>query len=205
VARRDERVSVDDQQAAATRMGAMIRSLRHANGLTLVQLAHQAGLSHSFLSQIERGLATPSMKSLFEIAQALGTTQDRLMVAAADPVETGPAVVLLRAGEGVQLGAEEESAPPRATARQLIAEPGIYYPTEFVGLSRRFGQFWFEHEGNEFVYVATGTIEVELGDGTVHTLRPGDNLKYPGRIRHRWRAKGPAATRVLMLHTGAHG
>jgi quercetin dioxygenase-like cupin family protein len=141
------------------------------------------------------------MKSLFEIAQALGTTQDRLMVAAAE--HEPAAVVLLRAGEGVRLGAEEESTPPRATARQLIAEPGVYYPTEFVGLSRRFGTFWFEHDGNEFVYVATGTIEVELGDGTVHTLRPGDNLKYPGRIPHRWRAKGPGATRVLMLHTGA--
>ena len=183
-------------------MGSTIRRLRHAQRLTLVQLAARTGLSHSFLSQVERGLAAPSMKSLFEIAQALGTTQDRIMATGSGEPS---AVMLLRAGEGVRLGTEDGVDPRRAVARQLIAEPGVYYPTEFVGLSRRFGEFWFQHTGNEFVYVAAGVIEVELGDGTRHTLRPGDNLKYPGQLAHRWRAKGAAATRVLMLHTGAHG
>ncbi|HEX3815266.1 MAG TPA: XRE family transcriptional regulator [Mycobacteriales bacterium] len=186
-------------------MGEAIRGLRHAHGLTLVQLAERTGLSHSFLSQIERGLAAPSMKSLFGIASALGTTQDRLMVTAANPAGGGPAVALLRAGDGIRLSSSDDALPNGSLARQLIAEPGVYYPTEFVGLSRQFGEFWFEHDGTEFVYVATGTIEVELGDGTIHTLGPADSLKYDGHIPHRWRAKGSAATRVLMVHTGAHG
>jgi transcriptional regulator with XRE-family HTH domain len=42
-------------------MGATLRELRRRNGLTLVQLAERTDLSHSFLSQIERGLAQPSM------------------------------------------------------------------------------------------------------------------------------------------------
>src|SRR3546814_5614821 len=55
---------VDDpagDAAANLRLGASIRHLRHARGRTLVQLAEATGLSHPFLSQLERGLAQPSL------------------------------------------------------------------------------------------------------------------------------------------------
>lgn len=191
------------EQEWPQRMGSTIRQLRQSSDLTLVELANRTGLSHSFLSQVERGLARPSMKSLFDIAQALGTTQDRLLGAAQS--QDNSAVVLLRAGDGLVLGPTDTEGPPRGkdgVARQLTVEHGSFYPTEFTNLGHDFGEFWFQHEGIEFAYVATGVIEVELGDETVHTLRPGDSLRYPGRVPHRWRAKGKAATRVLMVHTG---
>ena len=56
----------------AERIGSRIRRLRHARGLTLVQVAESAELSHPFLSQLERGLARPSIGSLEKIARALG-------------------------------------------------------------------------------------------------------------------------------------
>src|ERR1700688_1067249 len=68
------------------RLGGAIRARRRLLGLTLVDMAAQAGLSHPFLSQLERGLARPSMRSLTAIASTLGTTAQALMAASELPV-----------------------------------------------------------------------------------------------------------------------
>src|SRR5258707_1096825 len=67
------------------RLGEAIRAQRHLLGLTLVDVATRAGLSHPFLSQLERGLARPSMRSLTAIASTLGTSAQALMAAAELP------------------------------------------------------------------------------------------------------------------------
>src|SRR5262249_47729357 len=55
-------------------LGGKIRALRHRLGRTLDDTATAAGISKPFLSQVERGLATPSLTSLAGIAGALGVT-----------------------------------------------------------------------------------------------------------------------------------
>lgn len=181
------------------RMGQTIREIRHRRKLTLVQLAERTELSHSFLSQVERGLAQPSMDSLHRIAQALGTTQDQLIAGGG---EHGPPVAMLRRGAGLPIPMSDRSRDTTGEARQLLSGPGGFFPTEFVGLGNEFGEF-YEHDGNEFLYVAQGTVEVDLGDAT-YVLEPGDCLRYPGSQPHRWRGMGRARTRVLMIHTGVH-
>src|SRR5437762_13705247 len=52
-------------------LGARIRALRLARGATLRQLASKAGVTESFLSQVERGVASPSIASVQRIARAL--------------------------------------------------------------------------------------------------------------------------------------
>src|SRR5580693_9988604 len=71
------------------RLGGAIRARRRLLGMTLVEVAASAGLSHPFLSQLERGLARPSMRSLTAIASTLGTTAQALM--AASELATVPA------------------------------------------------------------------------------------------------------------------
>ncbi|TVT62888.1 helix-turn-helix domain-containing protein [Amycolatopsis rhizosphaerae] len=193
-----------DQEAAdrlvgtpRQRMGQTVRGLRHRRKLTLVQLAGLTGLSHSFLSQVERGLAQPSMRSLHRIAQALGATQDQLIAGA---TEGGAEVAVLRRGEGVPIPTVDRVPGSTGAARQLLSGPGGFFPTEFVGLDKEFGEF-FRHDGNEFLYIAEGVVEVDLGDVT-YVLEPGDCLRYPGDRPHRWRGMGQGRSRVLMVHTG---
>ncbi|MDV8001510.1 XRE family transcriptional regulator [Rhodococcus sp. IEGM 1408] len=69
-------------------IGARIRHLRRGLGLTLVEVAGEAGISQPFLSQIERGKAAPSMSTLEGLAHALGTTQAHLL----DAVNSRPHV-----------------------------------------------------------------------------------------------------------------
>jgi DNA-binding XRE family transcriptional regulator len=176
-------------------LGRVIRSLRRERGMTLVQVAEAAGLSQPFLSQLELGRCRPSMRSLFRIASALGTTQQTLLGLAAgdrphEPVR-GADVPLL----DVETGG----------ARLLLHDPdGGADVTEFVGVPDQYGEF-FAHGRKELLYVAHGRIEVELREDGVSRfaeLGPRDSLAYPGSTEHRFRRCGDAACVVLVVHTG---
>lgn len=67
-------------------LGNKIRKRRRAIDMTLQQVAERVGLSISFLSQIERGLSTPSLSSLCNIAEVLGTSVDAFVKA---PLQSG--------------------------------------------------------------------------------------------------------------------
>jgi transcriptional regulator with XRE-family HTH domain len=181
-------------------LGAEIRRRRKERGLTLVQLARLAELSHPFLSQLERGLTHPSMQSLHRIAQALGTTQQALMVATAVTHPDTPAgsVHLVRADEGMPV------ANRGGTARMLGAAPYAMHPVAYQGASEDFREY-YDHPGDEFLYLLDGEIEIDLQtlDGPrLHQLSPGDSIFYPGGTPHRWRALGePGRVRVLTVQS----
>jgi transcriptional regulator with XRE-family HTH domain len=176
-------------------LGGAIRSLRRERGLTLAQVAAASGLSQPFLSQLELGRSRPSMRSLFRIATALGTTQQTLLgLAAGDP--PGDPV----RGDDVPLVDVESGG-----ARLLLHDPGGVDVTEFVGAPREFGEF-FAHGRRELLYVARGSIEVELreaGESRLATLGPRDTLTYAGTVEHRFRQLGDPISIVLVVHTGA--
>jgi quercetin dioxygenase-like cupin family protein/ribosome-binding protein aMBF1 (putative translation factor) len=184
------------EQELRDRLGHAIRTLRHRLGLTLVQLAERADLSHSFLSQLERGKARPSMQSLHRIAEALGTTQPALMSMAAgatDAAGTVGDVSLVRDGAGMQVDS------PGGFARALVVGTRALYPLMFEGAPTEFTQA-YTHPGDEIIFVVCGTIEVEIAGEELMLLGPGDTLCYPGTRPHRWRqVPGPTTPRVLMV------
>ena len=167
--------------------------------MTLVQVAASAGLSHPFLSQLERGLARPSMRSLTAIAAALGTTAQALMadselpaVSSADAVSADPVSVVRRAAG--------ESAPvdsPGGYVRPLVRGERALLPVEFNGAPRDFDEY-FRHDGDEFVYVVHGLIELDI-EGELHTAAAGDSVYYGGGLRHRWRSLSGARVRLVVV------
>jgi transcriptional regulator with XRE-family HTH domain len=162
--------------------------------MTLAQVAAQAGLSQPFLSQLELGRTRPSMRSLFRIATALGTTQQALLGRAAGP----PPGEAVRAGDASLLDVEAGGA------RLLLHDPGGADVTEFVGMPQEFGEF-FRHERQELLYVARGFVEVELredGASRLSTLQARDSITYAGRVEHRFRQVGPEVCVVLLVHSG---
>jgi transcriptional regulator with XRE-family HTH domain len=174
------------ERAADVRLGRAIRTRRRALGLTLLQLAAATELSQPFLSQLELGRTRPSMRSLYRIAEALGTSQQALLAAAGDS------------------GAVEVSAGAGPGARLLHHEEGGTDVTEFVGLPREFEEF-FEHGRREVLYVVRGRIEVELVEaGVSRTVALGERgtLAYAGSTPHRYRQVGPEQCVVLVVHSG---
>ncbi|MCO1656191.1 helix-turn-helix domain-containing protein [Pseudonocardia humida] len=188
--------TTDGEPELRRRLGAVIRRRRKAMGLTLVQLAGRAELSHPFLSQLERGLVRPSMSSLHRIAQALGTSQPALMSQTLDPGDTR--VGLVPAGEGMPVD------NPGGSARSLVAGTRGLYPMLFEGAPQEFGPA-YAHDGDEFIHVLSGTIEVEIVGEGLHTVRTGDTLYYPGTLAHRWRGLGDEHVRALFVQQGRPG
>lgn len=194
-------MALDQPDAAQMSLGAEIRRRRKEHGLTLTNLAAQAQISHPFLSQLERGYARPSMTTLERIATALETTQVSLMLSAkptdvrnnATPVPDG--THLLRADEGTTLPQEGDQI---GYARLLVGHDAAFYPQEHL-LSKGEYAGYFQHEQDEWVYVVTGEIEVDLGDGTFVELREGDSLYYAGNTPHRWRLVGSDIAKVIVV------
>jgi transcriptional regulator with XRE-family HTH domain len=191
------RTASGPEKAAATRLGRAIRAARHDRGMTLAQVAARSGLSQPFLSQLELGRTRPSMRSLFRIATALDTTQQALLGRAAGP----PPAEAVRGDDAALVDVEAGGA------RLLLHDPDGADVTEFVGSPQEFGEF-FRHERTELLYVAHGTVEVELredGASRFSTLQARDSITYPGRVEHRFRQVGPQTCVVVLVHSGAPG
>lgn len=178
----------------AAYLGARVRQLRRERGLTLKALGGEAGLSHPFLSQLERGLARPSVGSVERIAQALGVPVTALWVRRRDtPVR------LARAGEGTVTPHAEPGAP--GGVRALPDDESALRAREWSGGSRSWPRSMDTAAGELLVYVARGAVEVDL-DGTVHALEEGDALRFDGEVPHRIRRTGGVTTRALVLSHG---
>jgi transcriptional regulator with XRE-family HTH domain len=176
-----------NQDEIDARLGTAIRARRHTRKRTLVEIAASTGLSHPFLSQIERGRARPSMRSLFLIAEALGTTQQALLAEVSSPAEETPLI-----GAGTRL---------------LLHEGGVDI-TEFAEIGTSYEEF-FTHARPEFLYVVTGTLEVETRSGddaesNITTVGARDSIHYPGGTLHRFRRASAEPCVVLMIHGDEH-
>lgn len=170
-----------------------------------MQLAAVAGLSHSFLSQLERGLARPSMSSLERIARALGSSQVELLAGTLPELGDGVA----SPGDGGRRRGERPAAVVRrddgswgqygdGRAKLLVAGDRRLSPLEFVGANAAFGDF-FVHAEDEFLTVLAGGLVVDLGDDRVHELGVGDSLYCEGGTPHRWRSSTTSSYRLFLV------
>jgi transcriptional regulator with XRE-family HTH domain len=173
-------------------MGARVRTLRRERGLTLKALGARAGLSHPFLSQLERGLARPSLASIERIAEALGISVSDLWTASPPPGH--PRLVR---GEAARAIAHEIPGAPGGL-RELSPHGEPLAAHEWTGGSRRWPPEPVTVDGQVLVYVIRGGVEVEVGD-TAHELSEGDALLFDGRLPHRMRRSGGKATRALIV------
>ncbi|MBB2977129.1 transcriptional regulator with XRE-family HTH domain [Microbacterium endophyticum] len=182
-------------EASSRRLGAYMRQLRKARGLTLVQLAGETELSHPFLSQLERGLAQPSLGSLRRIALALETSPIELIAAADAPAAGAPQIeVNHQHGESVPEGFAA------GTARMLAHSNRPFHPMEVFSDATAPADH-FVHAEDEFAYVLEGAVMIDL-DGQLQRLEPGDTAYYCGGVSHRWWSADGGAFRLLIVKQG---
>jgi len=187
-----ERVRTGQRSERVRRLGSKIRALRHQQGLTLTALARLANLSHSFLSQVERGQARPSMTSLYQISEALGTNASWLLAGSEDSREA----TVVRATDTAAVPASE-LGDRDGVRRAVVPEASPFQIVEFVGVPNTFKEYWV-HDGFETVYVISGVVEVDL-DGDVFRLGPSDSISYDTRQPHRLRAATDERVKLLMI------
>jgi transcriptional regulator with XRE-family HTH domain len=180
--------------ATELQLGPRIRSLRRARQVTLRELAERAGVTESFLSQVEREVTSPSIASVQRIARALDLGIAELF---ADETPLGRVV--------------------RRAERRRIVYPGLGAIDEFltVGKDGRLqailstlepgggtgGDEPYTHDSDEeVVLILEGRLELWVGDEH-HLLETGDAITYSSRQPHRNRNPGPGQTVVLFCAT----
>jgi transcriptional regulator with XRE-family HTH domain len=183
----------DPDSDASRELGQRIREVRRKKKMTLRDAADAAGVSESFLSQVERGLANPSVASLRRIADAMHEQVASFFVG-----ESQPGMVV-RAAERRRLvhpmGGLEDYLVTPATARSLQ----IIYCV--VGPGEGSGPEPYTHVADEeCVLILDGRLEVGLGAETF-TLGSGDALLLDPKEPHSFRNPGTERATMLWVQT----
>lgn len=184
---------LDEDASAALELGHRIREVRRNKGMTLREAAIAAGVSESFLSQVERGLANPSVASLRRIADSMHEPVASFFVGDA------PSGMLVRAKDRRRLvhpmGMLEDYLLTPPTARRLQIIYCVAGPGEGSGQER------YTHVADEeCLVVLSGSLEVGLGDET-YRLDSGDALLLDPKNPHSFYNPGPEPTTMLWVQT----
>lgn len=176
-------------------VGGRIRALRQARGLSLEALAGTTGLSIGFLSQIERGLSSPSLKVLAALADALDLSIGALF-GAPPRAAAGEVVVHRDARASLQLwrsGIVKQLLTPGGPAANL----NVYLVILAPGAST--GDEPYSHHGEEAGLVLEGRMRLTVGDET-WTLEAGDSFRFESHRPHRFASASEGETRVVWVN-----
>jgi len=194
-------------------LGSRIRDERRKRKLTLEVLSQKTELSKSFLSQIERGLAQPSISSLKRIAREFGKSVVDLF-----PSESGAEAQVGSIPSPKKNGHSyvEEVQVVRANRRKRLTLPGscVSYDLLTPDLDRQVEVMFMrinpgEHSGEEpmidlpgekFGYVLKGLLEAKVGEKS-YQLAAGDSIYFPAHFPHAWRGLGEDSIEVLWVLT----
>lgn len=182
------------------RIGAKITTLRESLQLSQADLAQRCGCDLSIIQGLEDGQLAPSLAPLIKITRALGV---RLGTLLDDDTQVGPVITRKDHAEEVA----------RLKSLATSSDGGVL---DFFSLaegknSRHMEPFMItvnpapsdshslsSHEGEEFVFVMDGEIEIEYGKD-LHVLGVGDSIYYDSIVPHQLRAHGDTAARILAV------
>lgn len=180
------------------RVGEIIRSKREDAGLTVQDLAEKTGFSSAILTQIENRMISPPLGAIVEIANALS-----LSVSSFLSEEEGKDFSIVREKERkvVSRVATKDGASEDYTYESLgtgkkgrMMEPFIVRLKPLGGRKPRLSV----HNGEEFIYVLSGKVEVMLQHFT-DMLEAGDSIYYNSNLPHHVHSKGEGEATILAV------
>ena len=175
--------------AGEIQVGPRLRAARRERGLTISEVAEQAGLTAGFISQLERDLTSASLSSLYRICAVLGIRVGNLI----DDVPSGQLIrreqqtrrsLAMGDAEHLLLSSREER---RFHVTESHIPPGGSAGDELYTLPADV----------ELVYVLRGSLELRVGDAT-HLLEEGDTFTYSPRDPHTWRNPSDSDEAVVL-------
>ena len=183
----------DDTTGEDRELGRRIRAHREEAGRSLRDVAEDVGVSESFLSQIERGVASPSIATLRGISDSLGTSIGALFEG---PEGNGSVV---RHAERRRL-----SHPRREWEEYMLTPPGSRRLQVIMGViepGAGSGREPYTHNSDEeCVIVLKGRMHVRVANDA-YELAKGDSVTFESRLPHSYRNPGPGRSEVLWVMT----
>ena len=186
--------------ADESRTGAKLTTLRESLGLSVEELAERCDCDTAMIERLEAGEFAPSLAPLIKITRALGV---RLGTLLDDDTNVGPVVTRKdEAGSTSRMkGLSTMSDAGELDFFSLAAGKSARHMEPFIisvspvgddehGLST--------HEGEEFIYVLDGSIEIEYGKDT-YVLSASDSIYYDSIVPHEVRCYQNESARVLAV------
>lgn len=187
--------SMTELGAAQHRIGERLRLRRKVRGLSLKQIAEKAGLSVGMISQVERGLAVPSIKSMRAICDALEMPVIWLFEG---PQQQPPedADIVVRAG------ARRELSYHDAVLRKEILTPDSQPQIQMLRFLMKpgadSGEPYSNAEGGKCGLVVKGTLGLQLDDRSF-TIGTGDSFAFPAQAMVRFWTIGDEDCEVIWV------
>lgn len=177
-------------------IGSTLKKIRLEKGLSIRDVANETGLSTGFISNVERGVNSPTVSSLAKICSALDTSLVDLFQKNGNPMDK----VIVRKHERETLLNSRQSktvyeiltaCPQKMKPVCITMEPGGDYGGSPIG-----------HEGDEFGIVLEGVMEVTIGNET-YIMHEGDSVYILPFVPHKFRNAGKTRCVTLWVAMGS--
>jgi len=177
------------QHKSAFRLGGKIRALREKSGMSLETFAGKAGLSQETLDRVERDEEIPPVGTILQISRALGLDA---------------AGLLTQAEKETRKMSKEEGLEKRkrSYAYKTLAQgsPDMHMKAFAVTIEpmRDHDMVEYRHEGEEFIYVLEGELDVTVGENR-HHVPQGKSLLFHSTIPHMLSNPGQVKTELIVV------
>lgn len=187
-------MDVFQREANSVDVASSLRELREARGISMRTLATKSGLSANALSMIERGKTSPSVSTLYKLADALGVSITAFFGAETEKKQ----VVFLKQDERSRMsftrGLFEALGGEKFVGR---VEP--FMLTLESGASS--GPHSIVHSGHEFIFCLRGQLDYTVEKEVFH-LSAGDSLLFASKLQHKWKNPSNIVTNALIVISG---
>lgn len=183
------------EEDSEQRLGGTIRLMRQRAGLSIQEVSRRTGLSTGMISQVERALAAPSVRTLRLLSVALNVPISYFF----EEHETvSPARYIVRKNDRRLLrltasGVVKEALTPAEKGQmelyELTLNPGGSSGTDF-----------FRHVGEKAGYVLAGKLRLWL-DHEAHVLEAGDSFRFPSTVPHMFDNPSQQVARIVWVTT----
>jgi len=184
-------------------VGARLREIRLAAGLSQRELAGRSGVTHSLISLIEQNRNSPSVASLRKILDGIPmsmvnffdearTPRDKVFFEADDLIDLTSRLHQVNGGESRGRMSFRQVGDAKAHNLQILHE--YYEPGADTGVAM------LKHNSHEGGVILSGELEITVGD-QIKVLSPGEAYLFDSRVPHRFRNIGTERCVVVSACT----
>lgn len=180
----------------SSRLGVRLREWRTSRGLTLATISERTGVATSSLSKIENEQVSVSYHTLKKICDGLDIPIEEIINPEHKTYAPGRRSIT-KISQGSEFGCKQYIYVAHST--ELSRKDMI--PLEMTVLARSADDFedWNKHEGEEFVYVISGEIDVHTEFYAPVRLKAGESIYFDSSMGHKYLSASPENAKILSV------
>ena len=180
-------------------VGQRVRKIREEKGLSLAELSKLTGFDVQFLSNLEKNEAQPQLGTVIKLSKALDSAFGRLVSGVGDKLYS---ITRKNERRTVSRSTSQKSQRQVYVYKSLAPDvKGRHMEALLVLLEEDPEKEVSVHEGEEFIFVLDGVVELGIGEDSFE-LEPGDSVYYLSTTPHHIAAKSGKATILAVLYEG---